>query len=114
VVYLIHASDGCLPSDMAAGSEAEIEEELRLAYVAMTRARDFLYISWPLRYYFRKHKTGDGYGFAQLSRFFNPAVCETLEQDLSMDDPPGFDDSTGDDGEFPRMDIKGSLRDMWR
>ncbi|HOJ40792.1 MAG TPA: ATP-dependent helicase, partial [bacterium] len=51
VVFLIHASDGCLPSDMSADSPEEIEEELRLAYVAMTRARDFLYVSWPLRYY---------------------------------------------------------------
>ena len=49
VVYLIHAADGCLPSDMSTGSDEdiEIEEELRLAYVAMTRARDFLYVLWP-------------------------------------------------------------------
>ncbi|MCX6013345.1 MAG: ATP-dependent helicase, partial [Chloroflexi bacterium] len=51
VVYLIHAADGNLPSDMATGSKDQIDEELRLAYVAMTRARDFLYVLWPLRYY---------------------------------------------------------------
>jgi DNA helicase-2/ATP-dependent DNA helicase PcrA len=48
VVYLIHATDGCLPSDTATGSEQEIYEELRLAYVALTCTRDFL---WPQRYY---------------------------------------------------------------
>ena len=50
-VYLIHGADGCLPSDMATGSPEGIEEELRLMYVAMTRARDFLYVTWPKRYY---------------------------------------------------------------
>ncbi len=113
IVYLIHTSEGCLPSDMATGSELEIEEELRLTYVAMTRARDFLYISWPLRYYYRKHKTGDAYGLAQLSRFFTPAVCETLDPESAVDDQCGFNDRQADD-EFPRIDVKGSLRDMWR
>ena len=47
VVYLIHAADGFLPSDMSTGSPEEIEEELRLTYVAMTRAKDHLYVSWP-------------------------------------------------------------------
>lgn len=79
-VYLIHAADGCLPSDMATGSDEGIDEELRLAYVAMTRARDFLYVLHPLRYY---HKSAgplsDNHSYAQLCRFFTPEVTETME-----------------------------------
>src|SRR5262249_37088298 len=52
-VFVIHAADGVLPSDMSVG-EADLEEERRLLYVAMTRARDRLYVTYPLRYYHRK------------------------------------------------------------
>ena len=51
VVYVIHAADGNIPSDMATGSEEEVAEERRLFYVALTRARDFLEVCMPLRYY---------------------------------------------------------------
>jgi DNA helicase-2/ATP-dependent DNA helicase PcrA len=79
VVHLIHASDGCLPSDMATGSAEEIEEELRLAYVAMTRARNFLYVEWPVRYYHSWHRHTDRHTYAQMSRFLSPPVCATME-----------------------------------
>jgi DNA helicase-2/ATP-dependent DNA helicase PcrA len=79
VVYLIHAADGVLPSDMADG-EAALEEERRLLYVAATRARDNLYISYPLRYYHRKHTLGDGHSFAQLSRFLSPELFPLFER----------------------------------
>jgi DNA helicase-2/ATP-dependent DNA helicase PcrA len=79
VVYLIHASDGVLPSDMSEG-DADIEEERRLLYVAMTRARDRLYITFPLRYYHRKHALGDAHSFAQLSRFLPPETFPLFER----------------------------------
>ena len=41
-VYLLNVVDGCMPSDLGAGTSAEIEEERRLLYVAMTRAKDDL------------------------------------------------------------------------
>jgi DNA helicase-2/ATP-dependent DNA helicase PcrA len=78
-VYLIHAADGVLPSDMADG-EAALEEERRLLYVAATRARDQLYITYPLRYYHRKHVLGDGHSFAQLSRFLPPELFPLFER----------------------------------
>jgi DNA helicase-2/ATP-dependent DNA helicase PcrA len=95
VVYLIHASDGVLPSDMANG-EAELEEERRLLYVATTRARDRLYISYPLRYYHRRHPLGDGHSFAQLSRFLSPELfplfersgCDRVQPELTIESGP--------------------------
>ncbi|MCM8770048.1 MAG: ATP-dependent helicase, partial [Candidatus Omnitrophica bacterium] len=80
VVFLIHASDGCLPSDMSTDSPEEIEEELRLMYVAMTRARDHLYVTWPLRYYHGWSRFTDRHIFAQRSRFLSPLVCTKFEQ----------------------------------
>ena len=77
-VYLIHAADGNLPADMATGSEAEIEEELRLTYVAMTRAKDFLYVLWPQRYYHRPNGVSDNHNYAQCSRFFTKEVMATM------------------------------------
>ncbi|MBN2847037.1 MAG: ATP-dependent helicase [Coriobacteriia bacterium] len=69
VVYVIHAADGNIPSDMATGSVTEIEEERRLFYVACTRARDALYVTHPLRYYQAGRGRSDTYGYAQRSRF---------------------------------------------
>jgi DNA helicase-2/ATP-dependent DNA helicase PcrA len=95
VVYLIHAADGVIPSDMS-NSDAELAEERRLLYVAMTRARDRLYIIFPLRYYHRKHVLGDAHSFAQLSRFVTPEMgalfersgCDRKQEDLTALDPP--------------------------
>jgi DNA helicase II / ATP-dependent DNA helicase PcrA len=78
-VYLIHAADGCLPSDMATGSDREIEEELRLAYVAMTRARDHLSVLWPLRFYSHPSGHSDRHVYAQQSRFFTKEVAASME-----------------------------------
>ncbi len=69
VVHVIHAADGMIPSDMATGDDDEIEEERRLLYVAMTRARDALHISFPMRYYRRPRGLEDPHSYAQLSRF---------------------------------------------
>lgn len=69
VVHIIHAADGMFPSDMSTGDREGIDEERRLFYVAMTRAKDHLHVYFPLRYYHTKHRLGDGHGFAQLTRF---------------------------------------------
>ena len=64
-VYVIHAADGNIPSDMATKNPVEIEEERRLFYVALTRAKSWLYVCCPLRYY-HSYRPGasDNYGFA--------------------------------------------------
>jgi DNA helicase II / ATP-dependent DNA helicase PcrA len=80
VVHVIHAADGCIPSDMATGRPEEIDEERRLLYVALTRARDTLIVSFPLRYHHRKHERGDAHGYAQVTRFLPEPVRALFDQ----------------------------------
>jgi len=79
-VHVLHAADGMIPSDMATGDDAGIEEERRLLYVAMTRAKDVLYVYFPLRYYHRRWAHGDAHGYAQLTRFIPSTVRALFEQ----------------------------------
>ncbi len=91
VVHLIHLTDGCLPSDMATGRPEEVEEERRLLHVAMTRARDDLWLHVPLRYHFhRQNSRGrDDHGYAQRSRFLSPAVVDTVDERTTAVPVPG-------------------------
>ena len=50
-VFILNCVDGCIPSDLATGTTEEIEEERRLLYVAMTRAKDHLHLIVPQRFY---------------------------------------------------------------
>jgi DNA helicase-2/ATP-dependent DNA helicase PcrA len=70
-VHVIHATDGCIPSDMATGDDEELEEERRLLYVALTRARDELTITYPQRYYRRQKPRDDVHMYAVVSRFLD-------------------------------------------
>jgi DNA helicase-2/ATP-dependent DNA helicase PcrA len=88
-VYVIHAADGVIPSDMS-NSEGELEEERRLLYVAITRARDHLCIVFPLRYYHRKHALGDAHSFAQLTRFVTPEMLPLFERSGRNRDEPSL------------------------
>ncbi|MBA4387818.1 MAG: ATP-dependent DNA helicase [Verrucomicrobia bacterium] len=109
VVYLIHATDGCLPSDMSTGTKEEIEEELRLTYVAMTRAKDFLYVTRPLRYYHKWYAFTDKHVYAQLSRFFTRPVVESMDAvDLAQE---AASDEVAGSG--PAMDIHSKMRNRW-
>ncbi len=86
-VYVIHAADGNIPSDMATGNPEEIEEERRLFYVALTRAKSWLYVCCPLRYYYtRRPGSGDQHGYAQQSRFLTESVLEHFEPYVTQGD----------------------------
>ena len=93
VVHVIHAADGMIPSDMATGDDDETEEERRLLYVAMTRARDALHVTWPQRYYRRPRGLEDPHAFAQVSRFLTDEVRATFDergpQVVGVDDAEG-------------------------
>jgi DNA helicase-2/ATP-dependent DNA helicase PcrA len=80
VVHVLSLADGCLPSDLSTGDVDSIEEERRLLYVAMTRARDQLYAYFPLRFHYARRGRGDRHGYAQRSRFLTPAVVAAMDQ----------------------------------
>ncbi len=79
-VHIIHAADGNIPSDMALGSPEELEEERRLMYVGVTRARDNLAISYPIRFYVARSGSasnawGDAHTYGQPSRFLDATTA---------------------------------------
>jgi DNA helicase II / ATP-dependent DNA helicase PcrA len=79
-VYVLNVADGSFPSEFSAGSAALIEEERRLLYVAMTRARRELDLIAPLKYYVtQQSRMGDRHVYGAKSRFLTPAVMDCLE-----------------------------------
>jgi DNA helicase-2/ATP-dependent DNA helicase PcrA len=103
-VYVIHASDGNIPSDMATKNPEEIEEERRLFYVALTRAKNWLYVCFPLRYYWPGR--GDSHGFAQRTRFLPNGLLKCFEQCVT--DTRGEEDDEFVDS--PHRITSGSVR----
>ena len=80
IVHLPHLVDGALPSDMALGDPGGLAEEHRLFYVAITRARDHLYLYAPQRLHYHRRGRDDRHGFGQLTRFLHPeavAACDS-------------------------------------
>jgi DNA helicase-2/ATP-dependent DNA helicase PcrA len=71
IVHLPHLVDGAIPSDMALGTRDGLDEEQRLFYVAITRARDQLYLYAPLRMHHHRTARDDRHSLAQLTRFLS-------------------------------------------
>ena len=79
-VDILNVVDGCIPSDMATGTTEEVEEERRLLYVAMTRARDELSLLVPQRFYVHQQAGyGDRHVYASRSRFIPDALLGRFE-----------------------------------
>jgi DNA helicase-2/ATP-dependent DNA helicase PcrA len=113
-VFVLNVVDGCIPSDMASGSPAEIEEERRVLYVAMTRARDQLHLIHPHRFYTSGQPAqGDRYVRAPRSRFIPDPMLRLFEHRVS-----GCADAAAGEGaarpELPRLDVGAALIEMWR
>jgi DNA helicase-2/ATP-dependent DNA helicase PcrA len=80
-VFVLNVTDGCIPSDMATGTREQIDEERRLLYVAMTRARQHLHLVQPLRFFrSHQHRHGDGHVLAARSRFIPDAILSLFER----------------------------------
>ena len=79
-VYVLNVVDGCVPSDLSTGTAAEIEEERRLLYVAMTRARDSLHLITPQRFFASGQTArGDRHVYASRTRFIPAALLPLFE-----------------------------------
>ena len=79
-VFVLNVVDGCIPSDMSTGNVDEIEEERRLLYVAMTRAKDQLALIVPHRFYVHgQARGGDKHLYASRSRFIPAAIVSNFD-----------------------------------
>jgi DNA helicase-2/ATP-dependent DNA helicase PcrA len=112
-VFLLNVVDGCMPSDLGAGTSAEIEEERRLLYVAMTRAKDDLHLVVPQRFFVHGQRAqGDRHLYASRTRFIPEKLLGLFER-VSW---PGV--STGAAAraasQEPKLDIGARMRGMWR
>ncbi|GGD68144.1 ATP-dependent helicase [Caballeronia grimmiae] len=79
-VFVLNGVDGCIPSDLGTGSEEELDEERRLLYVAMTRAKEDLHVITPQRFYvYNQTNLGDRHVWAQRTRFIPPHLMPHFE-----------------------------------
>jgi ATP-dependent DNA helicase UvrD/PcrA len=109
-VFVLNVTDGCIPSDMAVGSREETEEERRLLYVAMTRARQHLHLVQPLRFFrSHQHRHADGYVLSMRSRFIPDDILEFFERRAHG----GGRRSTPHSQSQVRVNVAAKMREMW-
>ena len=112
-VFVLNCVDGCIPSDLATGSSEEIEEERRLLYVAMTRAKDQLTLTVPQRFYVHgQPKNGDRSVFAARTRFIPPPLLKHFDRQTWPAAHPAAPVRLASEG--PRVDLAARMRAMWR
>jgi DNA helicase II / ATP-dependent DNA helicase PcrA len=110
-VFLLNAVDGCIPADLATGTSAEIEEERRLLYVAMTRAKDHLQLMVPQRFYVHSQRgNGDRHMYAARTRFIPADLLYLFERRTWP--KPGAAETVPQAARAP-VDIAARLRRMW-
>jgi DNA helicase-2/ATP-dependent DNA helicase PcrA len=111
-VHVLNVVDGCIPSDLGTGSTHELEEERRLLYVAMTRARDDLNLIVPQRFFVHQQRqSGDRHVYAQRSRFITKPMLQHYD-DVYW--PPLAPVGTaGATPTSPRIDVAAQMRGLW-
>jgi DNA helicase-2/ATP-dependent DNA helicase PcrA len=111
-VYVLHVSDGTFPSEFSTGKAELVEEERRLLYVAITRAKHTLDLIAPLKYYVaQQSRFGDAHVYGTRSRFLTNAVLKTFEAlawsaDARVSEPSNR-------AELPSIDVAQRLRGLW-
>ena len=111
-VHVLNVVDGCIPSDLGTGSTHELEEERRLLYVAMTRARDRLHLLVPQRFYPHQQRAGgDRHLYAQRTRFITKPMLRHFEDIYWPPLPPveGVRASPAS----ARIDVAAQMRALW-
>ena len=112
-VSVLNVVDGCIPSDVATRNSAEIEEERRLLYVAMTRAKDALDLIVPQRFHVTQQMgLGDRHVYAGRSRFIPNRLLGHFEQTSWPPPPPALQGSPA--SRQAAIDLAAKMRDMWR
>ena len=111
-VYVLNVADGNFPSEFATGKPAMIEEERRLLYVAMTRAKQSLSLIAPLKYHVtHQPRDGDKHVFGARSRFLTDKLLATMQPEFR-----GRDEAS-DGRQMPRsnkrVDVASQMRQMW-
>ena len=112
-VFVLNVVDGCIPSDLGAGASQEIEEERRLLYVAMTRARDDLHLVVPQRFFTNgQNAQGDRHVYASRSRFVPDELLGLFERVAWPSIAPEL--TPRGPGQAVRIDVGARMRGMWR
>ena len=115
-VHVLHVVDGCMPADLATGRAEEIEEERRLLYVAMTRARDELSLWVPQRFHVTQQRAyGDRHLYAIRSRFIEDSMLEAFDQARPVAAPPDSAPlhEAAMNAATPLFDLAGALCGAW-
>jgi DNA helicase-2/ATP-dependent DNA helicase PcrA len=111
-VYVLNLVDGCISSDMATGKSAQIDDERRLLYVAMTRAKEHLYLIQPLRFFrTQQHRFGNGHIIAPRSRFLPDDLMTLFTRSVAAM-PTAAGDTLAVQAPVS-IDIGAQLRGMW-
>jgi len=112
-VHVLNVVDGCIPSDLGTGTTHELEEERRLLYVAMTRARDELHLIVPQRFFVhQQHVRGDRHVYASRTRFVTRPMLALFDDVMWPKVTPV--DLGGLSPHAPRIDIGAQMRSMWQ
>jgi DNA helicase II / ATP-dependent DNA helicase PcrA len=113
-VFVLNCVDGCIPSDRALGSTAEVEEERRLLYVAMTRAKVHLHLVVPQRFFVHQQRwNGDQHVYAVRTTFIPDTITKHFYQRASPLLPLDSGSAT-DVIAKPIVNVGARLKAMWR
>ncbi|MDH6234779.1 DNA helicase-2/ATP-dependent DNA helicase PcrA [Mesorhizobium soli] len=112
-VFVLNGVDGCIPSDLAVGEREDLEEERRLLYVAMTRAKDSLHLITPQRFFVHGQASrGDKHVYASRTRFIPEHILDRFTR--TSWPPPSQAASSRAPQPDIRVDLKAKMRGMWR
>lgn len=114
-VYVLNVVDGCIPSDMSTGTAEEIEEERRLLYVAMTRAKERLQLIVPQRFYVHQQTgMGDRHVYGSRTRYITNAMLPLFDH---LPKPPALTDLPGGgqpkEPQAPSIDVTKRVRSLF-
>ncbi|MCA1868303.1 ATP-dependent helicase [Agrobacterium genomosp. 3] len=111
-VFMLNVVDGCIPSDLGVGTTAEIEEERRLLYVGMTRAKDALTLITPQRFFTGgQHAQADRHVYASRTRFIPVTLLQFFEATTWPQVTASASERSA--GQI-RVDVGARMRGMWR